>query len=145
MDTATYIATTASLDRHAAAQAWAERQWPENDHLVNNARLDELVRAAVSGAHERNAEDAHLIVPSADVVVPVGPDTDLVGALRRYAPDYAVCDHCDGVSGPVAGLLPLTAPPQIVALALCEDCLVLLATVYPAATFVFLTPERTAQ
>ncbi len=139
MNGATLTAATASLDRLGAAMAWAERQFPENAHLVNNARISDVVREALDSAEERNGEDAHFLLPSADAVVAVAPDADVVGVLRAAAPTYAACDYHDGDSGPVAGLLPVTAPPQIVVLALCDDCLVLLATVYAHARFVFQT------
>jgi hypothetical protein len=144
MDAATFpVAVRASFDRRAAAMRWADKQFPENAHLVNNARIDVLVREALANDDERNGEDAHVLMPSNDAAVPVGPDADLAAVLRAAAPTYAACDYGDGHSGPVAGLLPLAAPPQIVVLALCEDCLVLLATAYPQAHFIFNNTEGT--
>jgi len=145
MDTATLIAGTASMDRLLAAMAWAERQFPTNDDLMNNARICQVVRAALRSDEDRNAEDAHVIFPSTGAAVPVAPDTDLVDVLRASAPTYGVCDYGDGPSGPIAGLVCAVAPPQIVALALCQDDLVMLATVYPRAHFVFQNPEGTVQ
>jgi hypothetical protein len=143
MDTATFTAATASMDQWSAAVDWAARQWPENGHLTDNARINKVVRLAPDTV-ARNGEDAHLLYPSTAAAVPVAPGTDLVGLLRAHAPMYAPCDYCDGASGPVAGLVPVVAPPQIVVLALCVDCLVVLTAVYPTARFI-LTSERTEQ
>jgi hypothetical protein len=146
---ATYLATTASLDRHAAAQAWADRQFSENEYATNNSRIEKLILETLAST-DRDPENANLILPCADMVLPLAPDADVVSAVQATAPEYAVCDYHGGEAGPVAGLLPVVAPPQIIAVALCGHCLGVLDAAYPNATFVFLdaipdSPEGTDQ
>lgn len=50
---ATYLATTASLDRHAAAQAWADRQFPENECATNNSRIVTCSLCEAGGVRRR--------------------------------------------------------------------------------------------
>ncbi|MDQ1664467.1 MAG: hypothetical protein QOH75_498 [Actinomycetota bacterium] len=145
MDDQTLLATTASLDRTLAAIAWAERQFKTNAHCINNARVEAVVLHTLQvtagpdhdGEPGRSREDSHLLLPSTGQAVPVAPDADLVGLLRTAAPTRAACDYCQTADVPVAGLLPVATPPQIVALVLCGDCLVVLGTAYPLAHFVF--------
>jgi hypothetical protein len=60
MDAAAFSAATASLDQWSSAVAWAERLWPENADLLNNARIEQVVlRALDETGGERNS-DRHL-------------------------------------------------------------------------------------
>jgi hypothetical protein len=145
MDEAMFLSATASVDRTLAAIAWAEHRFPSNHDLVNNARIEEVILQTLrrtagpdgDGEPGRNGEDAHLLLPSTGLAVPLAPDADVVGAIRTAAPTCAACDYCGTPEAPVAGLLPVVAPPQIVVLALCGNCIVVLASAFPHAEFVF--------
>lgn len=132
----------ASFDQQEAARAWAERQFPENAHLIDNARIEQVVLDVLDRtAADRAGDGAHVLVPAADWAVPVAPDADVATAIRAAAPRTAPCDWHGGDWAAPAALLPVVAPPQIVVLALCARCTAFLDATYPSARFIF--PDAT--
>src|SRR3954468_4711891 len=129
-------ALLADLDQHQAAMRWTQGLFPQNVPVGNNARIDELIRLTLATAQDRVNGDANLIVPSREVVLPLAPDADVVGALRATAPTYAVCDYCDRGQERVASLLPLVAPPNVIAFPLCDECTYLLQEHFQSAQFI---------
>ncbi len=149
MDTEFPTALRAEVDQHQAAIPWARGLFPENAYVINNARVEEVVLDALGvTAAERGGGGSHVLVPSTGRAWTVGPDDDLLRALRAAAPRQSPCDYHGGEwSAPVA-LLPVVAPPHVVLLALCGRCIGLLDLNYPSARFVFIdptpdSPERT--
>lgn len=134
----------ASFDQHAAAARWVAGLYPANASLLNEGGISDLVREALAGGSDpypftdRGAEDAHVLVRASGRVVVVGPGTDVEAATRAAALPLARCDYCDGDLAPVASLLPVPAPPQLVALSLCTFCTSRMADAYPDARLFFL-------
>ena len=149
MATEFLTALWAEVDQHQAAIPWARGLFPENAYVINNARVEEVVLDTLNvSAAERGQGGSYVLVPSTGRAWPVGPDSDLLGALRAAAPRQSPCDYHGGEWSAPAGLLPVVAAPHVVLLALCGTCVGLLDLNYPAAQFVFIdptpdSPERT--
>lgn len=146
----------ASFDQHAAAARWVAELYPDNAWLREDNVISDLVLKALAGGldnacpftdsdHEvaypftdRGPEDAHVLLLASGRMVVVGPGTDVEAATRAAADRVARCDYCGGDVAPVASLLPVPAPPQLVALSLCTFCTSRMADAYPDARLFFL-------
>lgn len=135
----------ASFDQHAAAARWVAELYPDNAWLREDNVVSDLVQEALAGGPpeaypftDRGAEDAHVLLRASGRMVVVGPGTDVEAATRAAADRVARCDYCGGDVAPVASLLPVPAPPQLVALSLCTFCTSRLAVAYPDARLFFL-------
>jgi len=138
------VGVRASFDQHAAAAAWVAALYPDNAWLLVEDGISDLVREALAGGPDpypfavRDCEDAHVLVRASGRVVVVGPGTDVEAATRAAALPLARCDYCGGDVAPVASLLPVPAPPQLVVLSLCTFCASRVADTYPDARLFFL-------
>lgn len=149
MDADFLVPLRASFDQQEAARAWARQQFPENAHLIDNARVEQVVLDVLGQtASDRAGDGAHVLVPAAEWAVGVGPTADVAAAVRAAAPRQSPCDYHGGDWAAPAALLPVVAPPHIVVLALCARCTAFLDNTYPSVRFIFLdatpdTPEGT--
>lgn len=143
------VAVRSSFDRHATAARWVESLYPENAWLINDQRVDLVVRGVLRDGSEpyaggRDPENANILVAATGAVVLLTPDTDVDAAVRAAAGAasraVARCDYCGALAVPTAGLLPVVAPPQIVVLALCTGCVAHLDAAFPDCNFLFPTP-----
>lgn len=122
----------AAADQRLAAISYVEHAWPQNRHLVNDARVEAALLAAVAaavtgyGVEWRNGV-GYLLVPAlGGAYVELEPGTDLHTFVRRNVPAApSSCDRCDRLPTPEAGRfgwLVLPYPPHLVALSVCDDC-----------------------
>ncbi len=145
-------AVRSSFDQHATAVRWAGSLYPDNAWLINDRRVDTVVRGVLRDGSERYAEgrdpeNANILVAATGAVVLLTPDTEVDAAVRAAAGAasraVARCDYCGALAVRTAALLPVVAPPQIVVLALCAACVAHLDRNFPDCHFLFptMTPE----
>lgn len=125
--TAVPPALTALADRVLAANDDAERRWPHNRRLINDARTESVLLDALVGPSPAEAwqdvEPGQVTVlwPSTGALVPAPPGVDLASSARRAVPRAARCDRC-GHDGEVFGALLIEAGAKVIALVMCGAC-----------------------
>ena len=122
----------AIADQREAAMRWARSLFPANAWLNDNARITEVVLVTLADTFAERADGhSHLLIAATGGAVPLAPDDDVQDRIRAAGPHHAPCDYCEAGPAPLAGLLPVAAPPQVVVLALCRRCVGLLDHKYP--------------
>lgn len=145
----------AAMDGELAAKRWALCAYPTNGLANHDRRVEELIRAALHGGDEPGAYppderlwgQSYLLVTGTQVrldpaVKPADQaDTTALDAVVRSVATVGVkCDRCRSLAAPVVAWLPVPAPPQIVALALCGGCVAALDRAVKPLHFIFAHP-----
>jgi hypothetical protein len=117
------IAARAAFDQRLAARDYIAKEWPHNDHLVNDQGIEDAMLRALQeiACLELSMGRLYLFWKGSDALIPLDYGRAFEPPARDTAPWAASeCDRCTRPSEITSALL--IAMSEVIGLVLCEEC-----------------------